>query len=355
MEIYIGANIKRLRNAKNITQEQLAEAMNVTCAAVSKWERGDTYPDITMLQPLAYYFGVTLDELMGYDQERIKAEIDEVISLYRKHWKSDYNKARDIIIKAYRDYPNDYMVMHYYMWNIAGDMADNDPSVLISHRDEFLAICDKIIDGCTVESVRLNAWNMRAKILHAEGRTEEALEIYKTKFADWYGTAGQKIEQLFSKDTEEYYTALLKNMYELIDFAGDKLARSIFFDSSISMEEKVQKATKYGELILNSAEKTEDVFFFVFAKSFFDRMRNDLYFRGGIEDDVIYMLDKNLYAAKKITESMKTNQPLENAFWKNDSRRDGNCDFLEWIVNYHRKNSRLIENPDFVAVLDKYS
>ena len=40
MEITIGINIKRLRTARNITQEQLSAAMNVTCAAVSKWERG---------------------------------------------------------------------------------------------------------------------------------------------------------------------------------------------------------------------------------------------------------------------------------------------------------------------------
>ena len=70
MEMTVGANIKRLRTSKNITQEQLSVAMNVTCAAVSKWERGETYPDITLLQPLAYFFGVTLDELMGYNQEK---------------------------------------------------------------------------------------------------------------------------------------------------------------------------------------------------------------------------------------------------------------------------------------------
>ena len=65
MKITIGTNIKRLRSDKGITQEQLAEAMNVTCAAVSKWERSESYPDISMLQPLAFYFGVSLDELMG--------------------------------------------------------------------------------------------------------------------------------------------------------------------------------------------------------------------------------------------------------------------------------------------------
>ena len=49
MKMTIGTNIKRLRTAKDITQEQLSVAMNVTCAAVSKWERGETYPDITLL------------------------------------------------------------------------------------------------------------------------------------------------------------------------------------------------------------------------------------------------------------------------------------------------------------------
>ncbi|MBE6565417.1 MAG: helix-turn-helix transcriptional regulator [Ruminococcaceae bacterium] len=44
MKMTIGANIKRLRTAKNITQEQLSVAMNVTCAAVSKWERGRLTP-----------------------------------------------------------------------------------------------------------------------------------------------------------------------------------------------------------------------------------------------------------------------------------------------------------------------
>ena len=77
MEITIGTNIKRLRTERGVTQEQLAEAMNVTCAAVSKWERGETYPDITLLQPLAFYFDVTLDSLMGYDKEKVNEEIEK--------------------------------------------------------------------------------------------------------------------------------------------------------------------------------------------------------------------------------------------------------------------------------------
>ncbi len=65
MEIAIGENIKKLRRSKGITQEQLAEVLNVTNAAVSKWERGGSLPDITLLLPLAEYFGVSVDELLG--------------------------------------------------------------------------------------------------------------------------------------------------------------------------------------------------------------------------------------------------------------------------------------------------
>lgn len=76
MKITIGANIKSLRQKKGITQDELSAAMNVSSAAVSKWERDETYPDITLLQPLAYYFGVSLDELMGYNKEKIQADIE---------------------------------------------------------------------------------------------------------------------------------------------------------------------------------------------------------------------------------------------------------------------------------------
>ena len=69
MEISIGENIKRLRLEKGITQEQLAEILNVSNAAVSKWERGGSFPDITLLFPLADYFEISVDELMGHGND----------------------------------------------------------------------------------------------------------------------------------------------------------------------------------------------------------------------------------------------------------------------------------------------
>ncbi|MBQ8309732.1 MAG: helix-turn-helix transcriptional regulator [Clostridia bacterium] len=351
----IGANIKRLRTAKNITQEQLSVAMNVTCAAVSKWERSETYPDITLLQPLAYFFGVTLDELMGYNQEKIQAEIDEIIVLYRQHWND--KKGREIIVKAYKDYPNDYWIMHYYMWNVGGDLADNDPAVLIAHKGEFLAICERILEGCTEESLRLGAWNMRAKILHAEGKTEEALEIYKTKFTDWYTTSGQKTEQLFAKDTSEYYFHVQKNMYELVDFAADKLGRTVFFNPFLSMDEKVEHALQYGKLMLDTFEKTEEAFFLMLASSFLGRMENDLCYRGGTDEQVIAVMDKHLYVTKKNEDMRTKNEALNRAFDRYGEAISGN--FFKFNLDYRAnakggRRAELLKNPDYCAVLDKY-
>lgn len=64
-ELRCGEQLAFLRKEKQITQEQLAQAMGVTNQAVSKWESGQSYPDITLLPRLATYFQVTVDELLG--------------------------------------------------------------------------------------------------------------------------------------------------------------------------------------------------------------------------------------------------------------------------------------------------
>ncbi len=61
----LGVIITQRRKAQNLTQQELAEQMGVTAAAVSKWERDQSLPDIYTLSRLADLFGVTLDELLG--------------------------------------------------------------------------------------------------------------------------------------------------------------------------------------------------------------------------------------------------------------------------------------------------
>ncbi len=306
MKMLIGENIKRLRREKNITQEQLAEAMNVSCPAVSKWERGETYPDITLLGSLAYYFGVSIDELMGYDAVQIENEIKNLMDRFNDLLTSDYAAATELIEKARRDYPNDYHIMHCYMWHIAGDYADNNPQVLLSHKDEFLDICRKIEEGCKDIHIRLDALNMQAKILWAEGNTDGALEIYYNNFSHWLQSSAQKCEQLFPKDTPEFMYWVRRNSYELVTFAGDKLVKTVFFDKDMTYAERVKKAEHYGDLMTNLYEETKEPFFLVLERSIFGRLTNDLRYRGG-EDDDIKRTEEKLNASKeKLAELAKT-------------------------------------------------
>ena len=68
MNQYItGAMIKRLREERKISQNQLAEAIGVSGKAVSKWETGRGYPDITLIEPLAEALGVSVIELFSGD------------------------------------------------------------------------------------------------------------------------------------------------------------------------------------------------------------------------------------------------------------------------------------------------
>lgn len=65
----VGRNIKKLREAKKVTQEEMAAALNVTRQAISSWETGKTQPDIETLQRLAAYFEVSMEELI-YGEQR---------------------------------------------------------------------------------------------------------------------------------------------------------------------------------------------------------------------------------------------------------------------------------------------
>ncbi len=77
-------NIKKFRAACGYTQEQLAEALGVSAQAVSKWETSDTYPDGSLLLPLAKQLGVSLDELFGNDEVTVSDISRRLIELIKQ-------------------------------------------------------------------------------------------------------------------------------------------------------------------------------------------------------------------------------------------------------------------------------
>jgi len=81
----LGTRIGEYRRQKNVTQEQLAEAMGVTSQAVSKWENDICCPDISLMPKLADYFGVSLDVL-------IRGERPESVRLLDESQRADTSK-----------------------------------------------------------------------------------------------------------------------------------------------------------------------------------------------------------------------------------------------------------------------
>ena len=75
----MGKEIRRLRNERGLTQEALAAALNVTAQTVSKWECGNSIPDVQLLPEIAIYFGVSIDQLFAMSPEQQMERIENHI------------------------------------------------------------------------------------------------------------------------------------------------------------------------------------------------------------------------------------------------------------------------------------
>lgn len=96
MELRIGDTIKSLRKRDGRTQEDLANALGITFQAVSRWESGLAYPDMEFVPSIANYFGVSIDSLFGYGNERQK-KVNDLVSKINEMNK--VNNGRDVCIE----------------------------------------------------------------------------------------------------------------------------------------------------------------------------------------------------------------------------------------------------------------
>lgn len=105
--LYLPENLKKYRILKNLTQEDVAEFLGITAQSVSKWERGESYPDITFLPALANIFETSVDLLIGMDA--IRAE-ETRYNIHKKAVGYQRSGDYDMAEKTYRDalliYPN---------------------------------------------------------------------------------------------------------------------------------------------------------------------------------------------------------------------------------------------------------
>ncbi len=106
--MYLSANLKKYRIMKELTQEDVAEYLGITAQSVSKWERGESCPDITFLPALANIFETSVDLLLGMDTiraEETRRGIHGKAVAYQQE--GDYEAAAKTYREALKTYPND--------------------------------------------------------------------------------------------------------------------------------------------------------------------------------------------------------------------------------------------------------
>ncbi|MBR5365287.1 MAG: helix-turn-helix transcriptional regulator [Clostridia bacterium] len=190
----IGEKIKSLRLAQNVTQEKLAEYLNISYQSVSKWEKNNALPDITLVVPIANFFGVTTDELFdrnasakavieGYDRRahelKNRGERLETLALWRE---------------AVQKYPNDYHCLCELMAELACtvNMIGVDPGIWKKNAEEAVSIGERILRDCTDGKIREKVIS-ELTYLHANpqsGVADEEKSVTYAKMAGcvWYSS-----------------------------------------------------------------------------------------------------------------------------------------------------------------------
>lgn len=167
----IGRKIKELRKVRSMTQEQLAEYLNISPQAISKWENETAYPDIMLIPRIAAFFEVSTDHLFGIndnvDNERTRA----ITAEYNKLCKEGDNEARVILMReALAEYPHNYDFMNKLarsLYRVSTDTAT---------MDEVISLCKTIILNSRDEDIRCSATLTAARAYHEKGMYDKALE-----------------------------------------------------------------------------------------------------------------------------------------------------------------------------------
>lgn len=150
MTIYLAENIKRLRKERELTQETLAEFLGVTFQSVSNWERGESFPDITMLPEIAGFFRVSVDELLGVNKAEDEKEITEKLKEYDNL--TDHKLMLEIVNELKKKHPNDFRVLIRQLQCLVHFSEDKDAVY-----NEVHAIYNNIQLNCTNDRIRIKA------------------------------------------------------------------------------------------------------------------------------------------------------------------------------------------------------
>ena len=175
MNIAIGEKIRKLRRDRNLTQEEVASHLGISFQSVSKWERGDGYPDITLLPALANYFRVTVDELLGMNELSEQEWYEEVNANWEVNRRAGRHEQNVALMKeALRTFPNDALLLVQLSASL--ERMEGDEEEKKAYLKESVAVQEQIlrygedseVRGATMFNICHSYWKL--------GEKEKAIE-----------------------------------------------------------------------------------------------------------------------------------------------------------------------------------
>ena len=169
--LYLAENLKALRKGRDKTQEEVAEILGVSAQSVSKWERGDTYPDITLLPSLANFYDTSVDALIGMEKiNDAEAKTAVYIEGQRRMYKGDNEGAAAIYSDALKKYPTDESLMIELAIILS---LGKDPGKL----DQAKSLCQRILSGNPTERIKHSTRAALSYIYFKAGDKENATKL----------------------------------------------------------------------------------------------------------------------------------------------------------------------------------
>lgn len=174
----LGENIANLRKNAGITQDELASFLGVTKASVSKWENGQSMPDILLLPEIATYFDVSVDELLGYEPQLSKEQIQKIYgdlgeSFANMPFEEVFEKCEVLVKKYYSCYR--FLLQMCVLWT--------NHYMIVEERERQLEIlekvkklCEHIMEHCKETETCSDAKGMKATVDILCGRPKDVID-----------------------------------------------------------------------------------------------------------------------------------------------------------------------------------
>lgn len=225
MELLIGQNLKKLRRERDLTQEEVATHLGISFQAISKWERGDGYPDITILPSLANYFGVSVDDLIGMNEIAAKQTLERIHAEWEENRKNKRHRENVTLMKkALKTYPNNALLLVQLSASL--ERLDGSEEEKRTYLRESIAVQEQILRYCEDSEVRGAVLFNIADAYDRYGDEQKALE-YAEKLPNLYKTRETALVRLL-KDN--------KRKYEIAKSALEPLAWLLYFHLNVIAE-----------------------------------------------------------------------------------------------------------------------